>query len=132
MSTFDGTKEQQMQFYWDQAAKQAKDRLREINPALVEQFDDVQSLVPKVCNTIDGALIAQTKQNLNNLGSVLSPSAIDKLKGWLGDFASTLWKYAPVIDAAVQHHPQYVALVWASIRMILQVKCPQDLCYCVQ
>ena len=40
----------------------------------------------------------------------------------LGTVLKTMNKYATIVDVAIQHSPEVTALVWAGIRVILQVR----------
>ncbi|KAL3423071.1 hypothetical protein PVAG01_04818 [Phlyctema vagabunda] len=41
-----------------------------------------------------------------------------KTRRWLQKVAETISHYATVLDVFVQHHPEYVALVWGSMKLL--------------
>lgn len=44
---------------------------------------------------------------------------------WLGRFSARVMYYAQVLDVLAQHHPEYCALAWGSLKFILTVRlCP--------
>jgi hypothetical protein len=40
---------------------------------------------------------------------------------WLEKLSERIMHYAPVLDALAQHHPEYVALAWGSVKLVLMV-----------
>lgn len=40
---------------------------------------------------------------------------------WLRRFSTTVMYYSPVFDMLTQHHPEYVALAWGSVKFVLMV-----------
>lgn len=40
---------------------------------------------------------------------------------WLEKLSSRVAHYQPVMDALAQHHPEYVALAWGTVKLILAV-----------
>jgi hypothetical protein len=44
-----------------------------------------------------------------------------KARKWLGIFSSKVMFYASVLDVLVQHHPEYVSLVWGAMRLLFAV-----------
>jgi hypothetical protein len=45
-----------------------------------------------------------------------------KTRKWLGIFSSKVMFYASVLDVLVQHHPEYVSLVWGAMRLLFSVR----------
>jgi hypothetical protein len=41
---------------------------------------------------------------------------------WLGRFSARVMYFAQVLDVLAQHHPEYVALAWGSLKFILTVR----------
>lgn len=50
-----------------------------------------------------------------------------KARKWLGIFSSKVMFYASVLDVLVQHHPEYVSLVWGAMRLLFAVCHPSIL-----
>ena len=44
-----------------------------------------------------------------------------KAKKWLSIFSGKVMFYAGVLDVLVQHHPEYVSLVWGAMRLLFAV-----------
>jgi hypothetical protein len=44
-----------------------------------------------------------------------------KARKWLGIFSSKVMFYASILDVLVQHHPEYVSLVWGAMRLLFSV-----------
>jgi hypothetical protein len=40
---------------------------------------------------------------------------------WLRTFSTRVMYYSPVFDMLSQHHPEYVALAWGSVKFVLMV-----------
>ena len=45
-----------------------------------------------------------------------------KAKKWLHSFAQKVTFYSGVLDVFVQHHPEYVALVWGAMKLLFTVR----------
>jgi hypothetical protein len=45
-----------------------------------------------------------------------------KARKWLASLSSRIQFYGTVIDVFAQHHPEYVALAWGSIKFLLTVR----------
>lgn len=41
-----------------------------------------------------------------------------KTRKWLQGFSETICHYSQVLDVFVQHHPEYVALVWGTMKLL--------------
>lgn len=41
---------------------------------------------------------------------------------WLEKFSGRLMYYGAVLDALSQHHPEYVALAWGTVKFVLMVR----------
>jgi hypothetical protein len=50
-----------------------------------------------------------------------SQKALSKSKKWLRSFSQKVEIYGDVLDVLVQHHPQYVALVWGAMKFLFTV-----------
>lgn len=42
-------------------------------------------------------------------------------KMWLRKFSSTAHLYGDILDVFVQHHPEFVALAWGAMKLLLTV-----------
>ena len=118
-----GPNQEKAKFYWHSAAEIAKKRLSG-DPVLVKYLHYLDGTLPfakSVDIAVNDALFDETKFKINGLQEQLSPSALGKIKEWLQGFAGTVLAYAPVIDVAVQHNPEFVSLAWAAIRFGLLV-----------
>jgi hypothetical protein len=40
---------------------------------------------------------------------------------WLGEFSLGIMHYASILDAIVQHHPEYVSLAWGTTKLLFVV-----------
>ena len=45
----------------------------------------------------------------------------DKVGKWLTSFTSRICFYGNILDVLVQHHPEYVALVWGAMKTLFIV-----------
>lgn len=45
-----------------------------------------------------------------------------KARKWLAALSSRIQFYGTVLDVFAQHHPEYVALAWGSIKFLLTVR----------
>ena len=61
------------------------------------------------------ALIGKSKNKYEN------EKRFPKARKWLGRAASTIHHYSSVIDVFAQISPEYVSLVWGSMKLILTV-----------
>jgi hypothetical protein len=43
-------------------------------------------------------------------------------RAWLEKFSGRVMYYTKVFDALAQHHPEYVALAWGSVKFVLMVR----------
>ena len=43
------------------------------------------------------------------------------LPKWLEKLSTRIWYYGQVLDTLAQHHPEYVALAWGSLKFVLIV-----------
>jgi hypothetical protein len=43
---------------------------------------------------------------------------------WASKLSSCIMFYSQVLDALAQHHPEYVALVWGTLKFLLVVSGP--------
>ncbi len=44
-----------------------------------------------------------------------------KVSQWLAAFSSRIMYYGQVLDTLAQHHPEYVALAWGTIKLVFVV-----------
>lgn len=42
-------------------------------------------------------------------------------RAWLEKFSGRVMYYSKVFDALAQHHPEYVALAWGAVKLVLMV-----------
>jgi hypothetical protein len=42
---------------------------------------------------------------------------------WLERFSSRVMYYGKIFDTLAQHHPEYVALAWGAVKLVLTVGC---------
>ena len=47
-----------------------------------------------------------------------------KVWKWLTRFSARVNHYSAVLDVMVQHHPEYVALVWGAMKLLFVVRNP--------
>lgn len=52
-----------------------------------------------------------------------------KVLKWLSRFSEKIMHYSGVLDMLSQHHPEYVALVWGSMKLVLMVS--KDIQVCI-
>ena len=45
----------------------------------------------------------------------------NKLRKWLSKLSARVLFYSTILDTMAQHHPEYVALAWGSIKFLLRV-----------
>jgi hypothetical protein len=45
-----------------------------------------------------------------------------KAQKWLREFSSRMIYYSQVMDMLAQHHPEYVALAWGAVKLVLVVR----------
>lgn len=43
------------------------------------------------------------------------------LRAWLEKLSSRVMYYGKVFDSLAQHHPEYVALAWGAVKLVLMV-----------
>jgi hypothetical protein len=56
-----------------------------------------------------------------SLGKYLDKQDSSKTRKWLRKTAETVSHYDSVLDTFVQHHPEYVALVWGLMKLLFMV-----------
>lgn len=61
----------------------------------------------------DAVAVAKTKYE--------STKANEKTSKWLGKLAVRLNYYGNIFDVLAQHHPEYVALAWGSMKFLIMV-----------
>jgi hypothetical protein len=44
-----------------------------------------------------------------------------KVRKWLDRLSQRIHFYGGILDVIAQHHPEYVALVWGSVKFLLMV-----------
>lgn len=44
-----------------------------------------------------------------------------RLRRWMAEFSSRVTYYGRILDMLVQHHPEYVSLVWGTTKMLFVV-----------
>jgi hypothetical protein len=49
---------------------------------------------------------------------------------WLGELSLGIMHYASILDALVQHHPEYVSLAWGTTKLLFVVSGPEVLERC--
>jgi hypothetical protein len=70
-----------------------------------------------------------SKNNLEELRVVVSQSMEEyesrksgsKARKWLHSFSLRIKFYGDILDVLVQHHPEYVALVWGAMKFLFTV-----------
>ena len=73
--------------------------------------EDNFASIQDVCATVD-----QAKQRYDDASKSHSGA-----RRWLEKLSSRVVHYQPVMDALAQHHPEYVALAWGTVKLILTV-----------
>jgi hypothetical protein len=62
---------------------------------------------------------------VNNAMSIYHSSQThSKAKGWLRKFSSKVKIYGDILDVFVQHHPEYVSLIWGAMKLLFTVSAP--------
>lgn len=51
-----------------------------------------------------------------------SKSESSKLRKWLERASETICHFGTVLDVFVQHHPEYVSLVWGTMKLLFVVR----------
>ena len=74
--------------------------------ALVNQADEIQDLQTIVAEI-------QTRYQ--------SKRANSTARKWLAKFSKRVTHYADILDVLVQHHPEYVSLVWGAMKFLFVV-----------
>jgi hypothetical protein len=46
----------------------------------------------------------------------------ERARKWLRSFSIRIMYYGDVLDMLAQHHPEYVALVWGTLKFVLTVR----------
>ncbi len=47
-----------------------------------------------------------------------------KTRRWLQRTSETIYHYGTILDVFVQHHPEYVSLVWGTFKLLFSVSTP--------
>lgn len=80
--------------------------------ALVNQADEIQDIQKIVVGL-------QTKYE--------SRRASGKTHKWITKFSKRVAIYGDILDVLVQHHPEYVALVWGAMKFLFVVRCNESM-----
>lgn len=67
-------------------------------------------------NTID-----HVHQAVNDAKRIYEEKGQSKVRKWLTKLSARIQYYGAVLDALVQHHPEYVSLVWGTFKFIFMV-----------
>ena len=61
-------------------------------------------------------------QAVNNARQIYQDKRSSKVWKWLTRFSARVNHYSAVLDVMVQHHPEYVALVWGAMKLLFVVR----------
>ena len=61
------------------------------------------------------SLVNEAKQNYD------SRTQKQKASRWLAAFSSRIMYYGQILDSLAQHHPEYVALAWGTVKFVFVV-----------
>ncbi|KAK4166271.1 hypothetical protein QBC43DRAFT_189396, partial [Cladorrhinum sp. PSN259] len=59
------------------------------------------------------------QDSFDRYAAKISNQKVVQIRKWLNRVLETLHHYANIFDVFVQHHPEYVALVWGAMKFIL-------------
>ncbi|KAH6618646.1 hypothetical protein C7974DRAFT_34011 [Boeremia exigua] len=89
------------------AAQQLKEELDIGQCAQIPE--DKAASIEEVCATVSAA-----KKRYDD-----SSSDHNGVRAWLGKLSGRVMHFQPIMDALAQHHPEYVALAWGTLKLIL-------------
>jgi len=82
----------------------------------VRNKDAIQQLVE------DKTTIQEVRSVIEKAKSKYESASEDtNARRWLRTFSTRVIYYSPVFDMLSQHHPEYVALAWGSVKFVLMV-----------
>jgi hypothetical protein len=76
----------------------------------------------KTAFTRENAGLEQVRQALAVAKAKYEGKQASKARKWLCIFSSKVMFYSSVLDVLVQHHPEYVSLVWGAMRLLFAVR----------
>lgn len=104
---------------WEKARSIAKERLSEKESRVLDS-----STTNSVASVIDAAKDGQKAAKEKQWSYIDKHGKKIHVAERFGRILKALERYASVVDVAIQHHPDTVALVWGALRFMLQVGAP--------
>jgi len=104
-----------------------------------EAYDDAVEYLKKELRGNDNAhQLLQAGTSIHDVRDIVERVEVkyressNKGKGvryWLRRFSATTMYYGNVLDMLAQHHPEYVALAWGTVKFVLTVRPVSFHCY---
>lgn len=69
----------------------------------------------------DKNTIAHVHQAVDNAKRIYEAKGQSKARKWLTKLSGRIQFYGAILDALVQHHPEYVSLVWGAFKFVFMV-----------
>lgn len=90
-----------------------------------KHFEDSNSLTSQDKALLQGSSSLQDVQKAvaSAMAKYEAKAESSKTRKWLQRFSETICHYSKVLDVLVQHHPEYVALVWGTMKLLFIVGC---------